>query len=72
MYLVDRFAKSQMEEGSFFRATAAMFKIPLSDIEKADVCELWGTEFKEVGPDYCEYRFFKYDKLFATHRVEGY
>ena len=72
MYMIEATAKKDMGEGSIFRQQATMFKIPLDVIEQADRCEVWGTSFDEVGPDYCEYRFFKDHNSLTVIHVKGY
>ena len=42
-------------------------------VEKIEALEIWGTEFKDPGPDYCEFRAFDADGAqLATMKVKGY
>ena len=38
----------------------------------ADRMEVWGSSFKDPGPDYCEFRLMKGTKVLEVRRVEGY
>lgn len=72
MYKIETITKDKMGEGSFFRQMASMFNIPLTAIDNNDSCEIWGTEFKESGPDRCEARFFKGGQQTETFTINGY
>lgn len=36
---------------------------------QADYMEVWGSGFKDPGPDFCEFRLFKGDPKAATERI---
>ncbi len=41
-------------------------------IEKTETLEVWGTEFKDPGPDYCEFRAIDANGVrIALKRLEG-
>ena len=43
-------------------------------IKISERCEVWGTEFKDAGEDYCEFRFFKSNETepFIIKKQKGY
>ena len=42
-------------------------------IEKTETLEVWGTEFKDPGPDYCEFRAIDAKGvLLGQRRIGGY
>jgi hypothetical protein len=73
MYIEESFTKE--DEGSLnaFLETNRLFpKFPDYLIEKATKMELWGSSFKDPGPDFCEFRLFEGEELIGTKVVQGY
>lgn len=61
--------------GNAARAEAARpqpFGVNVRD-PRIDRVEVWATEFKDTGPDYCEFRCFDADgNRLGTYRLAGY
>jgi hypothetical protein len=65
----------ETKTGADARETAARLPPFGPGIERADIhrLEVWASDFKEPGDDYCEFRAFdEGGRLLATRRVGGY
>jgi hypothetical protein len=46
---------------------------PVGALKNVETLEVWGSEFKDPGPDFTEFRVFDAKGLaLGTRRVEGY
>jgi len=52
------------------KTTLALFGVQVP--EEVTKIEVWGTSFKDPGPDYCEVRLFVEGEIYNTVRIEGY
>ena len=42
------------------------------EAEKADTLKILGSDFADVGPDFCEFRLIKDDEVIQTKQLKGY
>ena len=47
--------------------------VPVEDLRAIQRVEVWGSSFKDLGPDYCEFRTFDANgQQLNSYRIEGY
>jgi len=70
MHLIDRYEGN--EEVKIVAGCFLGVKFSDDEIAQADRMEVWGSSFKDPGPDFCEYRLVKDGETFAKQRTEAY
>ena len=70
MYLIETLTEDVAEQATMKKPSGPGFT--KEEAEQAEKMQVWGTNFSDLGKDFCEFKLLKDGEVFATERVEGY